>query len=213
MGHKHKKRSTCQRSVFIAVLRDVMENMMPEITVALWNYTTLLSSSCYFQNDIDLGHLGCNGHVTILKLIAGEHIGALAMSEPNCKFFFPISISLSFSSLEVFFGVHSIVLWVTGQLCIFLIECDRQTSTLYVSPCSNTNYDMVEAAGSDVVSMKCRAEKTEGGYIFNGNKMWCTNGPKASTLVIITISTFNCCSVTTTLWSGHTGAHFIPVVL
>ena len=43
---------------------------------------------------------------------------------------------------------------------------------------------MVEAAGSDVVSMKCRAEKTEGGYIFNGNKMWCTNGPKASTLVI-----------------------------
>ncbi len=40
-------------------------------------------------------------------------------------------------------------------------------------------------AGSDVVSMKCRADKTEGGYILNGNKMWCTNGPVANTLVII----------------------------
>lgn len=34
-----------------------------------------------------------------------------------------------------------------------------------------------------MVSMKCRAEKTQGGYVFNGNKMWCTNGPKANTLV------------------------------
>lgn len=42
-------------------------------------------------------------------------------------------------------------------------------------------------AGSDVVSMKCRAEKTQGGYVFNGNKMWCTNGPKANTLVSIVL--------------------------
>jgi isovaleryl-CoA dehydrogenase len=56
------------------------------------------------------------------KLISGEHVGALAMSEPN--------------------------------------------------------------SGSDVVSMKCRADKTEGGYILNGNKMWCTNGPVANTLIV-----------------------------
>ncbi|CAN8255026.1 unnamed protein product [Cochlearia groenlandica] len=56
------------------------------------------------------------------KLISGEHIGALAMSEPN--------------------------------------------------------------AGSDVVSMKCKAEKVDGGYILQGNKMWCTNGPSAETLVV-----------------------------
>ncbi|KAI5666211.1 hypothetical protein M9H77_16064 [Catharanthus roseus] len=56
------------------------------------------------------------------KLISGEHIGALAMSEPN--------------------------------------------------------------AGSDVVSMKCRADRVDGGYILNGNKMWCTNGPVAETLVV-----------------------------
>ncbi|EPS61625.1 hypothetical protein M569_13170, partial [Genlisea aurea] len=56
------------------------------------------------------------------KLISGEHVGALAMSEPN--------------------------------------------------------------AGSDVVSMKCRADRGDGGYILNGNKMWCTNGPVAQTLVL-----------------------------
>lgn len=56
------------------------------------------------------------------KLVSGEHIGALAMSEPN--------------------------------------------------------------AGSDVVSMKLRAEKRGDHYVLNGNKMWITNGPDAHTYVI-----------------------------
>jgi isovaleryl-CoA dehydrogenase len=56
------------------------------------------------------------------KLCSGEHIGALAMSEPN--------------------------------------------------------------AGSDVVSMKLRADKQGDRYILNGNKMWITNGPDANTYVI-----------------------------
>jgi isovaleryl-CoA dehydrogenase len=56
------------------------------------------------------------------KLCTGEHVGALAMSEPN--------------------------------------------------------------AGSDVVSMKLRAEKKGDHYILNGNKMWITNGPDADTYVI-----------------------------
>ncbi|RCK54230.1 isovaleryl-CoA dehydrogenase [Thalassospira profundimaris] len=56
------------------------------------------------------------------KLISGEHIGALAMSEPG--------------------------------------------------------------SGSDVVSMKLRAEKKGDRYILNGNKMWITNGPDADTLVV-----------------------------
>jgi alkylation response protein AidB-like acyl-CoA dehydrogenase len=40
-------------------------------------------------------------------------------------------------------------------------------------------------SGSDVVSMKCKAEKVDGGYVINGNKMWCTNGPSAQTLVML----------------------------
>jgi len=56
------------------------------------------------------------------KLVSGQHLGALAMSEPN--------------------------------------------------------------AGSDVVSMKLRAEKKGDRYILNGNKMWITNGPTADVLVV-----------------------------
>ncbi|KAJ8088110.1 hypothetical protein AAF712_015966 [Marasmius tenuissimus] len=39
-------------------------------------------------------------------------------------------------------------------------------------------------SGSDVVSMKLKAEKVEGGYKLNGNKFWITNGPIADTLVV-----------------------------
>jgi isovaleryl-CoA dehydrogenase len=56
------------------------------------------------------------------KLVSGEHVGALAMSEPG--------------------------------------------------------------AGSDVVSMKLRAEDKGGYYVLNGTKMWITNGPDADTLVV-----------------------------
>src|SRR6266852_506216 len=56
------------------------------------------------------------------KLISGEHVGALAMSEPG--------------------------------------------------------------AGSDVVSMRTRAERKGDRFILNGSKMWITNGPEAETLVV-----------------------------
>jgi len=39
-------------------------------------------------------------------------------------------------------------------------------------------------AGSDVVSMKLRAEKKGDRYVLNGNKMWITNGPNADVLVV-----------------------------
>ncbi len=40
-------------------------------------------------------------------------------------------------------------------------------------------------AGSDVISMKLRADiQGNGDYVLNGNKMWITNGPHAETLVV-----------------------------
>ena len=39
-------------------------------------------------------------------------------------------------------------------------------------------------SGSDVVSMRLRADKKGDRYILNGNKMWITNGPEAQTLVV-----------------------------
>ncbi len=39
-------------------------------------------------------------------------------------------------------------------------------------------------AGSDVVGMKLRARRRNDGYVLDGSKMWITNGPDASTLVV-----------------------------
>lgn len=39
-------------------------------------------------------------------------------------------------------------------------------------------------AGSDVVSMKLKADKVQGGYVLNGTKFWITNGAYADTLVV-----------------------------
>ncbi|WP_157015134.1 isovaleryl-CoA dehydrogenase [Mesorhizobium xinjiangense] len=39
-------------------------------------------------------------------------------------------------------------------------------------------------AGSDVVSMRLRAEKKNDRYVLNGSKMWITNGPDADTMVV-----------------------------
>lgn len=39
-------------------------------------------------------------------------------------------------------------------------------------------------SGSDVVSMRTRAKKTDGGWVINGGKMWITNGPDAHVMVI-----------------------------
>ena len=40
------------------------------------------------------------------------------------------------------------------------------------------------SAGSDVVSMRLKAEGAQGGYLLNGNKMWITNAPTADTLIV-----------------------------
>jgi isovaleryl-CoA dehydrogenase len=40
------------------------------------------------------------------------------------------------------------------------------------------------SAGSDVVSMKLKAERKGDRYILNGHKMWITNGPVADTIVV-----------------------------
>lgn len=39
-------------------------------------------------------------------------------------------------------------------------------------------------SGSDVVSMKLRADKKGDYYVLNGNKFWITNGPDADVLVV-----------------------------
>lgn len=46
-------------------------------------------------------------------------------------------------------------------------------------------------SGSDVVSMKLRADKKGDYYVLNGNKFWITNGPDADTLIVYAKTNFN----------------------
>jgi isovaleryl-CoA dehydrogenase len=46
-------------------------------------------------------------------------------------------------------------------------------------------------AGSDVVSMKLKAEKKGDYYVLNGNKFWITNGPDADVLVVYAKTNLN----------------------
>ena len=73
-------------------------------------------------NQIHRNGSGAQKRKYLPKLVSGEHVGALAMSEPG--------------------------------------------------------------AGSDVVSMRLRAERKGDHYVLNGSKMWITNGPDADTLVV-----------------------------
>lgn len=43
-------------------------------------------------------------------------------------------------------------------------------------------------SGSDVVSMKLKAEKKGDYFVLNGNKFWITNGPDADVLVVCILS-------------------------
>lgn len=60
-------------------------------------------------------------------------------------------------------------------------------------------------SGSDVVSMRLKAEKDGDHYVLNGNKFWITNGPDADVLVV-SDCVYNCHSFT--LFRRESQLHF-----
>ena len=88
------------------------------------------------------------------------------------------------ASVSLSYGAHS-------NLCVNQISLNgsNEQKAKYLPPlCDGTHVGalaMSEAgAGSDVVSMKLRAEKRNDHYRLNGNKYWITNAPDAETLVV-----------------------------
>ncbi len=93
-------------------------------------------------------------------------------------------ISRASASIGLSYGAHS-------NLCVNQINrhgTPEQKARYLPKLCSGEHVGglaMSEpGAGSDVVSMKLRAEKRNDRYILTGNKMWITNGPDAETLVV-----------------------------
>ncbi len=124
-----------------------------------------------------LGDLGVLG-VTVPEEYGGSGLGYLehvvAMEE----------ISRASASVGLSYGAHS-------NLCVNQIKLNgteaqkRRYLPKLVSGDHVGALAMSEpGAGSDVVSMKLRAEKRGDRFVLNGTKMWITNGPDADTLVV-----------------------------
>ncbi len=124
-----------------------------------------------------LGDLGLHG-ITVEEEYGGSGLGYLehcvAMEE----------VSRGSASVGLSYGAHS-------NLCVNQIRRNGNTEQKkkylpgLISGKSLGALAMSEPnAGSDVVSMKLRADKKGDRYILNGNKMWITNGPTADVLVV-----------------------------
>ncbi|MBX3547973.1 MAG: isovaleryl-CoA dehydrogenase [Xanthobacteraceae bacterium] len=124
-----------------------------------------------------LGDLGLLG-ITVEEEFGGSGLGYLehcvAMEE----------ISRASASVGLSYGAHS-------NLCVNQIRRnanDNQKKKYLPKLISGEHVGALAmsepGAGSDVVSMKTRAEKKGDRYVLNGNKMWITNGPEADTLVV-----------------------------
>ncbi|MEC9267453.1 MAG: isovaleryl-CoA dehydrogenase [Pseudomonadota bacterium] len=122
----------------------------------------------------DLGVLG----ITVEEEYGGAGMGylehAIAMQE----------ISRASASVGLSYGAHS-------NLCVNQIRRNGTADQKQRYLPKLISGDHVGAlamsepgAGSDVVSMKLRADKKGDRYILNGSKMWITNGPDADTMVI-----------------------------
>ncbi len=122
----------------------------------------------------DMGLLG----MTVEEEYGGTNMGYLAhvvaMEE----------ISRASAAVGLSYGAHS-------NLCVNQIRKNgshEQKLKYLPKLCSGEHVGALAmsepGAGSDVVSMKLRAEKKGDRYILNGNKFWITNGPDADTYVI-----------------------------
>ena len=124
-----------------------------------------------------LGALGLLG-ITVEEEWGGSGLGYLA----HCVAM--EEISRASGSIGLSYGAHS-------NLCVNQIrrngnpEQKKRYLPKLISGAHVGALAMSEAgAGSDVVSMRTRADPHGTGYVLNGAKMWITNGPVADTLVI-----------------------------
>ncbi len=124
-----------------------------------------------------MGNLGLHG-ITISEEFGGVDMGYLA----HCVAV--EEISRANAAIGMSYGAHS-------NLCINQIYRwgNEQQKNKYLPKLITGEHvgslAMSEpSAGSDVVSMKLKAEKRNDYYLLNGSKMWITNGPDADTLVV-----------------------------
>lgn len=138
-----------------------------------------VDSSNAFPNELwrEMGELGLLG-ITTPEAYGGAGMSYLA------HVIAVEEIARASASVSLSYGAHS-------NLCVNQIKLNgtEEQKQKYLPGLISGEHvgalAMSEAgAGSDVVSMKLRAEKKNGYYTLNGTKYWITNGPDADTLVV-----------------------------
>ena len=160
----------------IDALRDVVQQFAAK---EIAPRATEIDSSDEFPMDLwqKMGDLGLHG-ITVPEEYGGSNMGyvahMVAMEE----------ISRASASVALSYGAHS-------NLCINQIKRNgsEEQKQKYLPKLISGEFigalAMSETgAGSDVVSMKLKAEEKDGSYILNGSKMWITNGPDADVMVV-----------------------------
>ena len=138
-----------------------------------------IDSSDEFPMDLwqKMGELGLHG-ITVPEEYGGSDMGyvahMVAMEE----------ISRASASVALSYGAHS-------NLCINQIKRNGNEAQKQKYLPKLISGEFIGAlamsetgAGSDVVSMKLKAEEKDGHYVLNGSKMWITNGPDADVMVV-----------------------------
>ena len=124
-----------------------------------------------------LGAMGLLG-ITVEEEYGGAHMGYLAHMVAMEE------ISRASASVALSYGAHS-------NLCVNQIRRNgsaAQRATYLPKLVSGKHVGALAmsepGAGSDVLSMKLRADDKGGYFVLNGSKMWITNGPDADVLVV-----------------------------
>ena len=124
-----------------------------------------------------MGALGLHG-ITVEEADGGSDLGYLAHTIAIEE------VSRASASVGLSYGAHS-------NLCVNQLRRwgNADQKAKYLPKLISGEYlgslAMSEpSAGSDVVSMKLRAKRADGGYRLTGNKMWITNAPTADVLIV-----------------------------
>jgi isovaleryl-CoA dehydrogenase len=125
----------------------------------------------------EMGALGLHG-ITVAEADGGLGLGYLEHVVAQEE------VARASASIGLSYGAHS-------NLCVNQISrwANPEQKAKYLPKLISGEHvgslAMSEAgAGSDVVSMKLKADKVQGGYVLNGTKFWITNAPYAETLVV-----------------------------
>ncbi|KIP12334.1 hypothetical protein PHLGIDRAFT_82139 [Phlebiopsis gigantea 11061_1 CR5-6] len=123
------------------------------------------------------------GSMGLLGITCSPDYGGLALGYFNHTLAME-ELSRASGSVALSYGAHS-------NLCVNQIHrwgTDEQKKKYLPDLISGKKVGSLAmsepGSGSDVVSMKLRADKVDGGYKLTGTKFWITNGPTASTLVV-----------------------------